>query len=391
MNARKTLAELRSRRWFSVDDLRAFGHRSRARQMGYDQADCDRPIIGIINTWSDINPCHAHFPDRVQWVKRGILQAGGMPIELPALSLSEPFVKPTTMLYRNLLAMECEELIRSHPIDGVVLMGGCDKTTPALIMGAISVGLPAIFVPAGPMLRGHWHGKTLGSGSDSWKYWDERRAGTITAEDWAGIEGGIARSYGHCMTMGTASTMTAYAEALGLTLPGASAIPAADSSHQRMAAASGRRAVEMVWEDLTPARILTREAFDNATMVQMAIGGSTNAIIHAIAMAKRAGLAYGLDEFDAISRRIPVIANIRPSGSTYLMEDFFYAGGLRAVLKRIAPHLNGGAITVTAGRSSRALKKPAYIMRTSSARSTGRSMPKAPPRCCAAIWRPMAA
>jgi dihydroxy-acid dehydratase len=347
MNARKTLAELRSRRWFSVDDLRAFGHRSRARQMGYDQADWDRPIIGIINTWSDINPCHAHFPDRVQWVKRGILQAGGMPIELPALSLSEPFVKPTTMLYRNLLAMECEELIRSHPIDGVVLMGGCDKTTPALIMGAISVGLPAIFVPAGPMLRGHWHGKTLGSGSDSWKYWDERRAGTISADDWAGVEGGIARSYGHCMTMGTASTMTAYAEALGLTLPGASAIPAADSSHQRMAAASGRRAVEMVWEDLTPARILTREAFDNATMVQMAIGGSTNAIIHAIAMAKRAGLSYGLDEFDAISRRIPVIANIRPSGATYLMEDFFYAGGLRAVLKRIVPHLNGGAITVT--------------------------------------------
>lgn len=347
MNARKTLSELRSRRWFSVDDLRAFGHRSRARQMGYDQADWDRPIIGIINTWSDINPCHAHFPDRVQWVKRGILQAGGMPIELPALSLSEPFVKPTTMLYRNLLAMECEELIRSHPIDGVVLMGGCDKTTPALIMGAISVGLPAIFVPAGPMLRGHWHGKTLGSGSDSWKYWDERRAGTITAEDWAGVEGGIARSYGHCMTMGTASTMTAYAEALGLTLPGASAIPAADSSHQRMAAASGRRAVEMVWEDLTPAKILTREAFDNATMVQMAIGGSTNAIIHAIAMAKRAGLSYGLDEFDAMSRRIPVIANIRPSGSTYLMEDFFYAGGLRAVLKRIAPHLHGSAITVT--------------------------------------------
>ena len=301
------------------------------------QTDWERPIIGIINTWSDINPCHAHFPDRVQWVKRGILQAGGMPIELPALSLSEPFVKPTTMLYRNLLAIECEELIRSHPIDGVVLMGGCDKTTPALIMGATSAGLPAIFVPAGPMLRGHFRGQTLGSGSDSWKYWDERRAGKISDEEWAGMEGGIARSFGHCMTMGTASSMTAFAEALGLTLPGASSIPAADSSHQHMAAASGRRAVEMVWEDLTPAKILTREAFDHATMVQMAIGGSTNAIIHAIAMAGRAGIAYGLDEFDAMSRRIPVIANIRPSGSTYLMEDFFYAGGLRAVLRRLAP------------------------------------------------------
>ena len=347
MESRKKLEDLRSRRWFGPDDLRAFGHRSRARQMGYDKIDWDRPVIGIINTWSDINQCHAHFPDRVQWVKRGILQAGGMPIELPALSLSEPFVKPTTMLYRNLLAIECEELIRSHPIDGVVLMGGCDKTTPALIMGATSAGLPSIFMPAGPMLRGNWHGQILGSGSDVWKYWDERRAGRISGEDWHGMEDGIARSYGHCMTMGTASTMTAFAEALGLTLPGASSIPAADSSHQRMAAASGRRAVEMVWEDLTPDKILTREAFDNATMVQMAIGGSTNAIIHAIAMAGRAGISYGLDDFDAISRRIPVIANIRPSGTTHLMEDFFYAGGLRAILKRLMPHVHGNAITVT--------------------------------------------
>jgi dihydroxy-acid dehydratase len=347
MVARKTLQELRSRRWFSVDDLRAFGHRSRIRQMGYDKVDWERPIVGIINTWSDMNQCHAHFPDRVQWVKRGILQAGGMPIELPALSLSEPFVKPTTMLYRNLLAMECEELIRSHPVDGVVLMGGCDKTTPALIMGATSAGLPAIFVPAGPMLRGNWRGQVLGSGSDNWKYWDERRAGTISDEQWYDMESGIARSYGHCMTMGTASTMTAFAEALGMTLPGASSIPAADSAHQRMAAASGRRAVEMIWEDLTPGKILTRAAFDNATMVQMAIGGSTNAIIHAIAMAGRAGIPYGLEEFDAISRRIPVIANIRPSGSTYLMEDFYYAGGLRAILKRLAKHLHADAITVT--------------------------------------------
>ncbi|CAN5433851.1 L-arabinonate dehydratase [soil metagenome] len=347
MSARKTLEELRSRRWFSKDDLRSFGHRSRAKQMGYDAVDWNRPVIGIINTWSDINQCHAHFPDRVEWVKRGILQAGGMPIELPALSLSEPFVKPTTMLYRNLLAIECEELIRSHPIDGAVLMGGCDKTTPALIMGATSAGLPAIFMPAGPMLRGYFRGQVLGSGSDQWKYWDERRAGKIGDEEWNDMESGIARSYGHCMTMGTASTMTAFAEALGLTLPGASSIPAADSSHQRMAAATGRRAVEMVWEDLTPDKILTREAFDHATMVQMAIGGSTNAIIHAIALAGRAGISYGLDEFDAISRRIPVIANIRPSGDTYLMEDFFYAGGLRAILKRLVPHFHPSAITVT--------------------------------------------
>jgi dihydroxy-acid dehydratase len=347
MSPRKTLKELRSRRWFDVDDLRAFGHRSRARQMGYDTIDWERPVVGIINTWSEINPCHAHFPDRVQWVKRGILQAGGMPLELPALSLSEPFVKPTTMLYRNLLAMECEELIRSHPIDGVVLMGGCDKTTPALIMGATSAGLPAIFVPAGPMLRGNWQGKVLGSGSDVWKYWDERRAGSISTEDWFDMESGIARSYGHCMTMGTASTMTAFAEALGMTLPGASSIPAADSSHQRMAAASGRRAVEMIWDDLTPDKILTREAFENATMVQMAIGGSTNAIIHAIALAGRAGVSFGLDEFEALSRQIPVIANIRPSGATYLMEDFYYAGGLRAVLKRLSAHLRCDAISVT--------------------------------------------
>src|SRR5689334_21000589 len=240
MSTRKSLPELRSRRWFGVDDLRAFGHRSRARQMGYDNVDWDRPIVGIINTWSDINQCHAHFPDRVEWVKRGVLQAGGMPIELPALSLSENFVKPTTMLYRNMLAMETEELIRSHPVDGVVLMGGCDKTTPGLLLGAISAGLPAIYIPAGPMLRGNWHGKVLGSGSDAWKFWDDRRAGVISDEDWQGVEGGIARSHGHCMTMGTASTMTGVAEAIGMTLPGASSIPAPDANHIRMCSASGR-------------------------------------------------------------------------------------------------------------------------------------------------------
>jgi dihydroxy-acid dehydratase len=346
--ARKKPEDLRSHRWFGVDDLRAFGHRSRMRQIGYDVEDWrGKPVIGIINTWSDINPCHAHFPERVQWIKKGVLQAGGFPLELPALSLSEPFVKPTTMLYRNLLAMECEELIRSHPVDGVVLLGGCDKTTPALIMGATSADLPAIYVPAGPMLRGNWRGQSLGSGSDVWKYWDERRAGKITDADWSEIENGIARSPGHCMTMGTASTMTAVADSLGLTLPGASSIPAADSSHARMASASGRRAVEMVWKDLKPSNILTREAFENAMIVQMAIGGSTNCIVHALAMARRANVPLSLDDLDAISRRVPVIANIRPSGKKYLMEDFYFAGGLRGVLKRLTPHLNPGALTVS--------------------------------------------
>jgi dihydroxy-acid dehydratase len=346
--ARKKPEELRSHRWFGVDDMRAFGHRSRMRQIGYDVEDWrGKPVIGIINTWSDINPCHAHFPERVQWIKKGILQAGGFPLELPALSLSEPFVKPTTMLYRNLLAMECEELIRSHPIDGVVLLGGCDKTTPALIMGATSADLPAIYVPAGPMLRGNWRGQSLGSGSDVWKYWDERRAGKITDADWSEIENGIARSPGHCMTMGTASTMTAVADSLGLTLPGASSIPAADSSHARMASHSGRRAVEMVWEDLKPSQILTQEAFENAMIVQMAIGGSTNCIVHALAMARRAQVPLSLDDLDAISRRVPVIANIRPSGKKYLMEDFYFAGGLRGVLKRLTPYLNAGALTVS--------------------------------------------
>ena len=348
---RRNYDSLRSARWMVPDDHRSFGHRSRIMQMGYAPEDwVGRPIIAVVNTWSDIQPCHAHFKDRVEWVKRGILQSGGMPIELPALSLSENFVKPTTMLYRNMLAMETEELLRCHPVDGAVLMGGCDKTTPGLTMGAISMGLPFIFLPAGPMLRGNWGGKILGSGTDGFKYWDERRAGTITAEDWQGIEAGIARSYGHCMTMGTASTMTAIAEALGLTLPGASSIPASDSNHQRMAAACGRRIVDMVWEDLTPDRIITRASVDNAVTVAMATGCSTNAIIHLIAMSRRAGVSLGLDDLDRSSRVTPVIANVRPTGKGYLMEDFFYAGGLRALMKNLGDELNTEAITVT-GRS----------------------------------------
>jgi len=343
----KTSRKLRSSRWFEADDLRSFGHRSRARQMGYDESDwAGKPIIAILNTWSDINPCHAHFKHRVEDVKRGVLQAGGFPLELPALSLSENFVKPTTMLYRNMLAMEAEELIRSHPVDGAVLMGGCDKTTPGLVMGALSAGLPMIYLPAGPMLRGNFRGQALGSGSDGWKYWDERRAGKLSAEEWSAVEAGIARSYGHCMTMGTASTMTAISEALGLTLPGASSIPAADSNHIRMSAECGRRIVAMVHEDLRPEQVLDGRAVENAVTVAMALGCSTNAVIHLIAMACRAGVPLTLDDFDAASRETPVIANIRPSGERYLMEDFYYAGGLRALMTRLRDRLHLDARTV---------------------------------------------
>jgi dihydroxy-acid dehydratase len=340
--------DLRSARWFGPDDLRSFGHRSRMMQMGYwNEEMAGKPVIGVINTWSDLNPCHAHFRQRADDVKRGVLQAGGFPVELPALSLSESNVKPTTMLYRNLLAMDAEELIRSHPLDGVILMGGCDKTTPALMLGATSADVPAIFVPAGPMLRGNWKGKVLGSGSDAWKYWDERRAGNISEEDWQGLEGGIARSFGTCMTMGTASTMTGIVEAIGMSLPGASSIPAADSNHIRMASAAGRRIVEMVWEDLRPSKIQTPEAFRNGIAVAMAMGCSTNAIIHLIAMARRAGAKIGLDDFDRASRVVPVIANIRPSGEKYLMEDFFYAGGMRALMSNLREHLALDCLTVT--------------------------------------------
>ncbi len=322
---RKRPEDLRSHRWLGVNDLRSFGHRSRLRQFGYDSDDWGgRPVIAIINTWSEINACHAHLRARAENVKRGVLQAGGFPIELPAMSLAEPFVKPSTMLYRNFLAMEAEELLRSHPLDGAVLLGGCDKTTPGLVMGAISMGI----------------------GSDVWKYWMEKRAGNITEEQWNEMEGGIARSFGTCMVMGTAATMMAIAEALGLTLPGASSIPAADSGHPRMCGAAGRRIVDMVWEDLTPDRILTPAAFDNAIKVHMAMGGATNAIIHVIAMARRAGIALDMQRFDQLSREIPVLANVRPSGK-YLMEDFFYAGGLRALMVELKDKLDLSCLTVT--------------------------------------------
>ena len=343
---RKQPEQLRSHRWYGVNDVRSFGHRSRTAQMGYSRADyAGKPVIAIINTWSDINPCHSHFRQRAEEVKRGIWQAGGFPVEIPAITLSEPFQKPTTMLYRNLLAMETEELLRSYPADGAVLMGGCDKTTPGLLMGAISMNLPAIYMPGGPMLRGNWRDQTLGSGSDVWKYWAELRAGNINEDQWQEIENGIARSPGHCMTMGTASTMTSASEALGFTLPGAASIPAADSRHARMATETGRRIVDMVWEDLKPRDFLNAASFDNAITAVLAIGGSTNALVHLVALARRAGIPLTLNRFDELSRTTPLIANIRPAGK-YLMEDFFYAGGLRALLATIGDKLALDARTV---------------------------------------------
>lgn len=345
---RKTPRDLRSARWFAPDDLRSFGHRSRMMQLGYCEDEFrDKPMIGVLNTWSELNTCHSHFPERVADVKRGVAQAGGFAVEMPALSLDESNIKPTSMLYRNMLAMETEEMIRSHPLDGVVLMGGCDKTTPGLVMGAISAGVPMIYLPAGPMLRGNYAGAILGSGSDAWKYWDERRAGNISDAEWLGVQGGIARSAGTCMTMGTASTMTAIADAMGLTLPGASSIPAVDSNHQRMSSNCGRRIVEMVWEDLTPDRIITEGACRNAAIVAMATGCSTNAVVHLIAMARRAGVPMQLDELDALGRLTPLLANVRPSGKDYLMEDFYYAGGLRALMKQIEDRLDTSCLTVT--------------------------------------------
>jgi dihydroxy-acid dehydratase len=337
---------LRSHRWFGPDDLRSFGHRSRAKQMGYGPEDYERkPVIAIVNTWSDLNTCHTHFPQRVEQIKRGVLQAGGFPVEIPALSLGEMFMKPTTMMYRNLLAMETEEVLRCHPIDGAVLMGGCDKTTPALLMGAISMNLPAIFMPAGPMIKAHWKGESLASGTDVWRNWDKRRAGQLCEDAWLEFEDRIAPSAGVCMTMGTASTMASLVEALGMTLPGASSIPAPHSMHERMAAQCGRRIVDMVWQDLKPSDIVTEQAFENAITADMAIGGSTNGIIHLTAMAGRAGIKLDLDRFDQISQSTPLIANIQPCGK-YVMEDFYIAGGMPAALARIKNKLHLGCNTV---------------------------------------------
>jgi dihydroxy-acid dehydratase len=327
--------------------------------MGYTTSDyAGKPVIAVVNTWSEINPCHTHFKQRAEEVKRGIWQAGGFPVEMPVMTLSENFQKPTTMLYRNFLAMEVEELLRSYPFDGCVLMGGCDKTTPALLMGAFSMNLPAIYMPAGPMLRGNWNGVVLGSGTDTWKYSAELKAGKITQLEWRGLETGIARSAGTCMTMGTASTMTSATEALGLTLPGFSSIPAVDSRHAQHASLTGRRIVEMVWEDMKPSDLITTRSFDNAITTVLALGGSTNAIVHLIAVARRARIDLRLDRFDELARHTPVLANIRPAGE-FLMEDFFYAGGLPAMLAELADLIDGTQMTVnglTLGENIRGAK-----------------------------------
>jgi dihydroxy-acid dehydratase len=340
-------AELRSSRWFAANGMRGFAHRQRMQQMGLRREDVmGRPIVAIVNTWSDLSPCHAHLRERAEAVKRGVLLAGGMPFELPAMSLGEVMVKPTTMLYRNFLAMEVEELLRSLPIDGAVLLGGCDKTTPGLLMGAISMGIPALFCPAGPMLNDRHQGKTVGAGTHTRMFWDEYQAGQIGDDEWVQLEARMTRSPGTCNTMGTASTMTAMAEALGLALPGSTSIPAMDAAHPRMAADCGTRIVAMIGEDLTPARILTRGSFLNAAVVQMALGGSTNACVHIIALARRAGVELTLADLDTVARRVPVIANLFPSGDR-LMEDFYYAGGLPALMNRLRSELSLAELTAT--------------------------------------------
>ncbi|EFL31280.1 dihydroxy-acid dehydratase [Streptomyces viridochromogenes DSM 40736] len=348
MTDRKRPEDLRSHQWYGTEGLRTFSHRARTRQLGYlPEEHLGKPVIAILNTWSDINPCHVHLRDRAQAVKRGVWQAGGFPLEFPVSTLSETFQKPTPMLYRNMLAMETEELLRSYPVDGAVLMGGCDKSTPALLMGAASADLPAVFVPAGPMLPGHWRNEVLGSGTDMWKYWDDKRAGVIGDCEMQELESGLARSPGHCMTMGTASTLTAAAEALGVTVPGASSIPAVDSGHDRMAAAAGLRIVELVHKDRKLSDILNPEAFEDAVTTVLGLGGSTNAVIHLIAMAGRAGVRLTLDDFDRIARTVPVLANVRPGGQTYLMEDFHFAGGLPGFLSRITDLLHLDRPTVS--------------------------------------------
>lgn len=344
---RKSPDQLRSHRWFGPDDLRSFGHRSRTQQMGFDSEDfTGKPVIAILNTWSDLNTCHTHFRERADQIKRGIYQAGGFPVEIPVLSLGEMFMKPTSMLYRNLTAMEVEEVLRCHPIDAAVLMGGCDKTVPALLMGAFSADIPCLFFPAGPMLEGRWRTERLGSGTDVWKFWAERCAGRLGCDAWMELEAGIARSPGTCMTMGTASTLAAVVEALGFILPGGSTIPAVHSAHARLAVQSGRRAVDLAWRDLKPSRLLSRESFLNAVTTLMALGGSTNAVIHLIAMARRAGIPLTLDDFDALSRTTPTLANLRPGG-THLMPDFHEAGGVPALLSRIPDLLHLDCPTVS--------------------------------------------
>ena len=333
---KRTPEELRSFRYFGPDDLRSFGHRSRQKQSGFATEEFEgKPVIGILNTWNDLISCHAHFRQRAEDIKRGIWQAGGFPVEVPVMGLSETFMKPTSMYYRNFLAMETEEVLRTYPIDAAVLMGGCDKTTPALLMGALSADIPSIYMPGGPMNKTSWRGDQLGSGSDVWKYWAERGAGRLGCEAWCELEDHIAASPGHCMTMGTASTMTSVTETMGMSLPGSASVPATHSSHSRMAAATGRQAVDLAWYNVRPSEIMTADSFDNGITALMAMGGSTNAIVHLMAMAGRAQVPLTLERFDEISQTTPVVGNLRPAGR-YVMGDFFEAGGLRALLNRIS-------------------------------------------------------
>jgi L-arabonate dehydrase len=336
----------RSVRWFDRDDEVGFNHRAALRSEGFTpRAFENKPVIGICNSWSELNNCNLHLRAVADAVKRGVWAAGGFPLEFMTISLAEDLMMPTAMLYRNLMAMEVEEMLRSHPLDGVVLLCGCDKTTPAQLMGAASMDIPAILVPGGPMLNGMWRNKPIGSGTDVWKNWDERRAGRFSDAQWQELEASISRSPGHCMTMGTASTMTSLAEALGMTLPGCASIPAADSRRYAMAESSGRRVVEMIEEDLRPSRIMTPRAFENAIKVFAALGGSTNAVIHLAAIAGRLGIPLPLSKFDEIGKHTPTIANVQPSGK-YLMEDFYYAGGLPAVVKELLPLLHGDELSV---------------------------------------------
>src|SRR5438552_1356254 len=339
--------KLRSQEWWGQPNYESFTRRAWMRSEGFSSDFFqNKPVIGICNSWSELNNCNAHLRTVAEAVKRGVLAAGGFPLEFPTISLGEVYMKPTTMLYRNLMAMDVEECIRAYPMDGVVLLCGCDKTTPAQLMGAASADIPAIVVPGGPMLSGQWRDRMLGSGTDGRKLFDLFRTGRLSEEQWCEIECGISRSAGHCTVMGTASTMTSLAEALGMTLTGSANIPAADSRRLTIAEMSGRRAVELALEDVRPSQILTRQAIENAITVDMAIGGSTNAVVHLIAIAGRLGIDLHLDDFDAISRRTPYVANVKPSGE-FLMEDFFYAGGLPVVMKEILHLLHGDAMTVT--------------------------------------------
>jgi dihydroxy-acid dehydratase len=343
---------LRSRQWWTGKEYYNFSRRAWLRSEGYTADVFDnRPVIGICNSWSELNNCNAHLRGLAEAVKRGVWRAGGFPLEFPTISLGEMFMKPTSMLYRNLMSMDVEESIRANPIDGVVLLCGCDKTTPAQLMGAASADIPAVVVTGGPMLSGQWRDRKLGAGTDGRKLFDLFRQGKLTEEEWCEVEGGIARSAGHCTVMGTASTMAAVAEAMGMTLPGCAAIPAPDSRRLTIAELSGQRMVEMVKEDLRPSKIMTRQSLENAITVNMAIGGSTNAVVHLLAIAGRLGIDLRLDEFDRISRRTPCIANIKPSGQ-YLMEDLFEAGGVPAVMNEILHLLHADAITAN-GKSVR--------------------------------------